>query len=37
VVLATGGFASSSDILSRYISRGEEALALRAAPGNTGD
>src|SRR3954463_16618438 len=37
VVLATGGFAASRELVSRHVTPQAEHLVLRAAPGATGD
>ena len=37
VVLAAGGFPANRDLLRRYVTPEAGSLALRAAPGNTGD
>src|SRR5207247_3950925 len=37
VVLATGGFPAARDLVRRHVTREAEHLALRAAPGGTGD
>jgi succinate dehydrogenase/fumarate reductase flavoprotein subunit len=37
VVLATGGFPANSELVRRHVTPEAESVALRAAPGNTGD
>ena len=37
VVLATGGFPANRELLRRYVTPEADSIALRAAPGNTGD